>query len=159
MDRIAVGVIGCGYWGPNLIRNFSTCPLTEVRAVCDASPARLEAIGRTYPHVKLVSSVDQLLEQGVQAVAIATPASTHAGIAMAAVFGMAVYVHERHQDRPAMIVRLALVLVAIRATVGISSGSATAYQRGVVISGTGARASSAWGGARAMRGRRSCPRT
>ena len=77
MDRIAVGVIGCGYWGPNLIRNFSTCPLTEVRAVCDASPARLEAIGRTFPHVKLVSSVDQLLELGVQAVAIATPVSTH----------------------------------------------------------------------------------
>ena len=44
MNRIPVGVIGCGYWGPNLIRNFSTCPLTEVAAVCDASPARLEAV-------------------------------------------------------------------------------------------------------------------
>ena len=35
-------MIGCGYWGPNLIRNFSACPLTEVVAVCDANPARLE---------------------------------------------------------------------------------------------------------------------
>ena len=50
-----------------------------------------------------------------------------AGIAMAAVFGLVVYVHERRHNRPAMIVRLALVLVAIRATVGLSSGSATAY--------------------------------
>ena len=50
-------------------------------AVCDASPARLEAVGRTYPHLKLVSSIDQLLEQGVQAVAIATPVSTHFPVA------------------------------------------------------------------------------
>lgn len=49
------------------------------------------------------------------------------GISMAAVFGLTVYLHERRQNRPAMIVRLALVLVAIRATVGITSGSATAY--------------------------------
>jgi Protein of unknown function (DUF3159) len=50
-----------------------------------------------------------------------------AGIGMAALFGVSVYVHERRQGRPAMIVRLALVLVAIRASVGLSSGSATAY--------------------------------
>jgi hypothetical protein len=49
------------------------------------------------------------------------------GIALAAAFGLAVYVHERRQDRPAMIVRLALVLVAIRAIVGVTSGSATVY--------------------------------
>jgi intracellular septation protein A len=50
-----------------------------------------------------------------------------AGIAMAVVFGVSVFVHERRQGRPAMVVRLALVLVAIRASVGLSSGSATAY--------------------------------
>jgi intracellular septation protein A len=50
-----------------------------------------------------------------------------AGIAAAVVFGLAVFVHERRQGRPAMVVRLALVLVAIRATVGLSSGSASAY--------------------------------
>lgn len=50
-----------------------------------------------------------------------------AGIAMAATFGLAVYVHERRQNRPAMIVRLALALVMIRAIVGVTSGSATAY--------------------------------
>ena len=49
MNRLRVGIIGYGYWGPNLVRNFSTCPLTEVAAVCDASPARLEAVGASLP--------------------------------------------------------------------------------------------------------------
>src|SRR4051812_6698948 len=82
MNRIPVGIVGAGYWGPNLIRNFTTCPQTEVAAVCDANPARLEAIGRTNPHLKLVPSLDQLLElPGLKAVAIATPVSTHYAIA------------------------------------------------------------------------------
>ena len=50
-----------------------------------------------------------------------------AGIVMALVFGLSVFVHERRAGRPATVVRLALVLVAIRATVGLSSGSPTAY--------------------------------
>lgn len=81
MEKIPVGIIGAGYWGPNLIRNFSTCARTEAVAVCDANPDRLQAIGRTFKDVKLVSSVDQLLELGVKAVAIATPVSTHFPIA------------------------------------------------------------------------------
>jgi predicted dehydrogenase len=81
MAKLSVGIIGCGYWGPNLIRNFSSCPLTEVAAICDASPARLEAMSRTFGHLKTVSSVDQLLEMGLDAVAIATPVSTHFPIA------------------------------------------------------------------------------
>jgi predicted dehydrogenase len=77
MDTINIGIIGAGYWGPNLVRNFSSCPLTKVVAVCDANPKRLEAIGRQFSHVKLVSSVEQLLELQVDAVAIATPVFTH----------------------------------------------------------------------------------
>jgi hypothetical protein len=50
-----------------------------------------------------------------------------AGIGMAVLFGVSVFVHERRQGRPAIVVRLALVLVAIRATVGLSSDSATVY--------------------------------
>ncbi len=41
MDKLRIGVIGAGYWGPNLIRNFNLCPLTEVAAVCDSSPEQL----------------------------------------------------------------------------------------------------------------------
>jgi predicted dehydrogenase len=77
MSKLRIGIVGAGYWGPNLVRNFSACPLTEVAAVCDASPARLEAIGRTHGHLTLVGSLDQLLERELQAVAIATPVSTH----------------------------------------------------------------------------------
>ncbi len=78
MNKIRVGVIGCGYWGPNLIRNFSSCPHTEVAAVYDASPERLEKLRRTHGHLHLVSSFDEFLgTPGLQAVAIATPVSTH----------------------------------------------------------------------------------
>jgi predicted dehydrogenase len=82
MEKLRIGVVGAGYWGPNLIRNFTTCPLTEVAAVCDANPSRLEAIGRSNPYLKLVPSLDQLLEiPGLRGVAIATPVSTHYPIA------------------------------------------------------------------------------
>jgi predicted dehydrogenase len=77
MDRLKIGVVGAGYWGPNLIRNFSTCPQTEVAAVCDADPARLAAIGRNHGHLTLVDSLDRLLDLPLDAVAIATPVSTH----------------------------------------------------------------------------------
>jgi len=50
-----------------------------------------------------------------------------AGITLAVVFGVSVFVHERRQGRPAMVVRLALLIVAIRATVGFTSGSARVY--------------------------------
>jgi predicted dehydrogenase len=77
MDKVRVGVIGCGYWGPNLIRNFSACPLTELAAVCDSSPERLEAVRSTQSHLEATRSLDELLELGLDAVAIATPVSTH----------------------------------------------------------------------------------
>jgi predicted dehydrogenase len=82
MERLRIGLIGYGYWGPNLVRNFSTCPLTEAVAVCDASPARRAAVSRAYPGLATVASVDELLELPLDAVAIATPVSTHFPLAM-----------------------------------------------------------------------------
>jgi predicted dehydrogenase len=82
MDRLRVGLIGYGYWGPNLIRNFAACPLTEVAAVCDAGPARRAAVTRTYPGLPVVESVDELLDTPLDAVAVATPVSTHFALAM-----------------------------------------------------------------------------
>ncbi|WP_422925453.1 Gfo/Idh/MocA family protein [Singulisphaera sp. PoT] len=81
MSQLKVGIIGAGYWGPNLIRNFSNCPLTEVAAVLDTNPARLEKIGRAYNHVRLVDNIDHLLDLKLDAVAIATPVSTHHALA------------------------------------------------------------------------------
>ncbi len=81
MSKIRVGIVGAGYWGPNLIRNFSSCPHTEVAAVCDANTARLDPLRQTHAHLTLVESLDRLLELPLDAVAIATPVSTHFGIA------------------------------------------------------------------------------
>lgn len=81
MSRISVGIIGAGYWGPNLIRNFTACPLTEVGGICDVNPARLESIGRQCGPVPRVNSIERLLELPIQAVAIATPVSTHFALA------------------------------------------------------------------------------
>jgi predicted dehydrogenase len=83
--RLAVAVVGCGYWGPNLIRNFSTCPTTEVVTLCDLSPDTLARAARLCPSARTESDVRAVLaDPGVEAVAIATPVMTHAPLAAAA---------------------------------------------------------------------------
>jgi predicted dehydrogenase len=80
-----VAVVGCGYWGPNLIRNFSACPDTKLVAVCDKDTARLQKALANYPAVEPIQDFDALLARpDVQAVAIATPVRTHAPMALAA---------------------------------------------------------------------------
>lgn len=82
---VGVAVIGAGYWGPNLIRNFSACPTVDLRWVCDLSPDRAQkAVGR-YSTVRTTTKLDDVLnDPAVEAVAIATPAGTHTRLAMAA---------------------------------------------------------------------------
>ncbi len=71
---IGVGVIGAGYWGPNLIRNFAAADDCSLVAVCDRSQERLAGIERGYPLAKRVSRVEDLLDDdGIDAIAIATP--------------------------------------------------------------------------------------
>jgi predicted dehydrogenase len=83
--RLGVAVVGCGYWGPNLIRNFSTCPTTEVITLCDLSADTLARAGRLCPSAKLESDFRAVLaDVAVEAVAIATPVMTHAPLAAAA---------------------------------------------------------------------------
>jgi predicted dehydrogenase len=82
---VNVAVVGCGYWGPNLIRNFSTCPQTHLVAACDQDPDRLKQVLCQYPTVKGYSEFEQMLAHpGLDAVAIATPVRSHAPLAMAA---------------------------------------------------------------------------
>ena len=82
---IRVAVIGAGYWGPNLIRNFAACPETKLIAVCDKDRARLEKVLAGYPGVDAVDTSELLLARDdVDAVAIATPVGTHAPLAVAA---------------------------------------------------------------------------
>ncbi len=82
---IGVAVVGCGYWGPNLIRNLSALPECALRAVCDGDGARLARICRQYPAARGVADVQDILrDPTIDAVALATPVSTHYPLARAA---------------------------------------------------------------------------
>lgn len=82
---IRIGVIGYGYWGPNLVRNFFECPVTEVVAVADLNSDRLGLINRRYPSVETTTDYRDILRNPrIDAVAISTPVSTHFPLAMEA---------------------------------------------------------------------------
>lgn len=82
---IGIGVIGYGYWGPNLVRNFADTPGSQVVAVSDLNPERLERLSRRYPGVTTSTTADALISNpAVDAVVIATPVATHFALAMQA---------------------------------------------------------------------------
>ena len=82
---IRIGVIGYGYWGPNLVRNFADCTDAVVRMVCDTRPERLAQVERRYPGVKVTNvPADLCNDPNVDAVVIATPVETHFDLALAA---------------------------------------------------------------------------
>lgn len=82
MGATTIGVIGCGYWGPNLLRNFAENEMAELRWICDADPDRLAAMGRRYPAAQATSHYRELLDDPqLDAVAVATPVATHFQIA------------------------------------------------------------------------------
>jgi len=78
---INVAVVGCGYWGPNLIRNFDRLDGVEVLWACDVRPERREHVAERFPRLRTTSSVDDIAEDSrVDAVAVATPVRTHHSI-------------------------------------------------------------------------------
>ena len=78
-------MIGLGYWGPNLVRNFYELPETELAWVCDLREERLAAIGRRYPAVGRTTNLDEVLsDPTVEAVAIATHVSSHYALSLRA---------------------------------------------------------------------------
>jgi predicted dehydrogenase len=80
-----VAVVGYGYWGPNLARNFAEIKSAALAAVCDERPDRRELARSRHPSVKVVSEFDDILEdREVDAVVLATPTSTHAPLALRA---------------------------------------------------------------------------
>lgn len=75
---INVGVIGYGYWGPNIVRNFSTANGSQVTMVCDMNQATQKKVKKTYPQVNVTGDSDELIKcTDVDAVAIVTPVFTH----------------------------------------------------------------------------------
>jgi predicted dehydrogenase len=82
---IRVGVIGYGYWGPNLVRNFMEAPGSTVVAVCDLRTERLARLRLRYPTIHTVSDPSVLFnDPSLDAIVIATPVSSHFELAMAA---------------------------------------------------------------------------
>jgi predicted dehydrogenase len=81
---IKIGVIGYGYWGPNLVRNFAEVARVKLAAVADLDPAKLELVQRRFPAVKTTTDFQDLLrDPEIDAIAIATPVTTHFELGMA----------------------------------------------------------------------------
>lgn len=82
---ITLAQIGCGYWGPNLLRNLMANPNCKVKYLCDLSPERRGFAASLYPSLTVTDDCDAVLaDPDVQAVVISTPAKTHYGLAMKA---------------------------------------------------------------------------
>ena len=82
---INIGVIGYGYWGPNLVRNFAEISGMKVSGVADLDAKKLELVQRRFPAAKTTTRFEELLEDpSIDAIAIATPVSTHFDLGMAA---------------------------------------------------------------------------
>ena len=83
---VNIGVIGCGYWGPNLIRNFNELSDCCVRMAADLKPGRLKYIGSRYPHIQLTQNYRDLLDDPeLDAVCVVTAVSSHYAIAKEAI--------------------------------------------------------------------------
>lgn len=82
---IQIGIIGYGYWGPNLTRNFFNQKDSKVKAVADFNPLRLEQLLQSYPTIKAVQDADEIInDPDIDAVIIATPVHTHFSLAQKA---------------------------------------------------------------------------
>jgi predicted dehydrogenase len=84
-DKLGVAVVGAGYWGPNLVRNFASSSEWDVVALCDLDVARAHGVAARQGGIECFTSIEDVLQlDSVDAVAIATPARTHQAIAVSA---------------------------------------------------------------------------
>jgi len=84
-EPVRIGVVGLGYWGPNLIRNLNELEGADLRWICDLDQSRLDLFGRRYPTVRGTRDFDDLLlDPELDAIAIATPVSSHHPLGLAA---------------------------------------------------------------------------
>ena len=82
---VGIGVVGYGYWGPNLVRNFASTEGSWVVAICDRDATKLAVSKRRHPDVVITTEFTDVLNDGrIDAIAIATPVSTHYELALAA---------------------------------------------------------------------------
>jgi predicted dehydrogenase len=82
-DAVSIGVVGLGYWGPNLARNFDALPGVELRWCCDAEEAVRTRYAAQYSSTRFTASLDDLLaDPALDAIVLATPVPTHAALAV-----------------------------------------------------------------------------
>jgi predicted dehydrogenase len=82
---VRVGVIGYGYWGPNIVRNISSLDNAHLVAICDQNPAALQRAGRLYPGVKMTADASEVLKSpDIDVIAVVTPVWTHFELAKTA---------------------------------------------------------------------------
>ena len=82
--RFTIGVIGCGYWGPNLLCNFNQLPGAGVKYCCDLNDDRLAHMKALYPHLIATKDLNDVIrDKEVDAVVVATPVSSHYAIGKA----------------------------------------------------------------------------
>jgi predicted dehydrogenase len=83
-STLGVAVVGTGYWGPNLVRNFQASPEWDLRWVCDLDQERAERVAGRAPGTRVTADLDDVLnDPDVHAVAVATPAATHTEVVLA----------------------------------------------------------------------------
>ncbi len=83
---IGIGLVGYGYWGPNVARNFRQVPGSRLVAICDQSPGRCEVASRAFHHCQVTSRYQDLLENpAIHAIIVTTPVGTHYELARLAI--------------------------------------------------------------------------
>ena len=84
-SNVRFGVIGYGYWGPNVVRNIDQLEEAGVVAVCDKSPAARKRVSKLYPQIELTADPNELITSpNIDAIAVVTPVWTHYELAKAA---------------------------------------------------------------------------
>jgi predicted dehydrogenase len=111
-QKTRVAAVGCGYWGPNLIRNLAYLPTVQLQALCDLDQAKLDKMNTLYnPTYSTRKLEDILKDDEVEAVVIATPANTHFEVTEAALSADKHVLVEKpialHEGEAAQLVRLA----------------------------------------------------
>ena len=75
---VRIGVIGYGYWGPNIVRNFHGQERSRVVAICDKTPKSLQRARQAYPEIRAIDDCNEILTAtDIDAIAIVTPVWTH----------------------------------------------------------------------------------
>ena len=83
-EKLNIAVVGCGYWGPNLIRNFHANPACRMKTICDLDSDRLDHLGELYPEINRETDFENLLaDKELDAIAIATAVHLHYKLAKA----------------------------------------------------------------------------